>query len=215
MVCRLFKAVNVSFLCVCPCRRVRERQERSWLPVKPICISSEVPSDVVENGKCVPVPACGCAFVFCAGAYMFIVCVQYVPRPTFFSYVSLSPLFVPSPPVLETGIWTPGCIYPSSSTPWAAWDRATGPWSWSTCFCCKFSQIRCRESILCPRNYVVSTSRSGWIHFFAIPYTWLICCSYKSCLCKIVWFAAAGFTLCFSITYYICFTFAFEWFFHY
>ncbi|XP_049416092.1 pentraxin-4 isoform X2 [Epinephelus fuscoguttatus] len=36
------------------CEREAER-----VPVKSICISSEVPSDVVENGKCVLVPACG------------------------------------------------------------------------------------------------------------------------------------------------------------
>ncbi len=151
-----FTSLFFVFMCV-------GEWERSWVPVESICICSEVPSDVVENGKCVLVPACGCASVCCVCVY----CVYTVRIKTSPSQLCLTLFsFVPSPPDIQTGTQAPSGIYPSSIAPWAASCPATGPWSWSTCFCCKFRPLRCRELILCPRNYDDSMNRSVWISVY-------------------------------------------------
>lgn len=65
----------------------------SRLPVKSICISSKVPNDVVENGKCIPVQACGC-----------VVCAHLVSRQALPAvFVSCSCSYIPRHPDRDRG----------------------------------------------------------------------------------------------------------------
>lgn len=58
-----------------------------------------------------------------------LLCVYSVYQDQPFSAMSFSPLFVSSPPDIQTGTQALGCscIYLSSTAPWAASGPATGP----------------------------------------------------------------------------------------
>lgn len=107
-----FKKMYSLFVFVLVCASQLKR-ERSCLPVKSICIFSEVSSDLVES-----------VFSLQFGSVFSILCASICVYCGFFS---ASCFFFPSPPDIETERKSLRCLHPSSLALWATSSHATGP----------------------------------------------------------------------------------------